>query len=172
MIFEEPEIRLVIDRIIERVNRHPSWNDDLMQEALVHLWRVEQARPHQRPSWYLQSCQFHLLHYMQSGRSVDSWKRRAALVSSSLGDEDQEPGQPVADHSATSATSAVHAHEILELLDGELTASQKKVLNFLAEGLSCREIGSRLGVSHNAVIKQRRRIARAAVALGLASPPA
>jgi len=170
MFFEEPQIRLVINRIIERVNQHPSWRDDLMQEALVHLWRLERERPHQRPSWYLQSCQFHLRHYMQSGRSVDSWKRRDGMVSTPLLNEDEASGWSPADDFVALESSALHVHEMLDLLGRQLTPSQKKVLNFLAEGLSCREIGSRLGVSHNAVIKHRRRIAREVVALGLASP--
>lgn len=171
MLFEEPEVRVVIDRIIARVNGHPAWHDDLMQEALVHLWRLEQERPHQSPSWYLQSCRFHLCHYMQLGRSVDSWKRRERMISTSWHNEDGESERSVPDDSAPSQVSAFHAHELLDLLDRRLTQSQKRVLNFLSEGLSSREIGARLGVSHNAVIKHRHRIARTATELGLASSP-
>ena len=170
MFFESPEIQFVLDRIINRVNTDPAWHDDLMQEALIHLWQLEQARPHQRPSWYLQSCHFHLRHYMDSGRSVDSWKRREWLVSTSAQEDTPESERSLTDHSTSLEISEYHAHEMLALLRQRLTPPQKQVLGLLVQGLSSREIGSRLGVSHNAVSKHRRRIAKTAGELGMRSP--
>src|SRR5262245_40962515 len=63
-------------RIVSRIRSDPALHSDLMQEGLIHLWRIQERRPGQTRSWYLQNCRFHLLHYLMEGRSVDSLKRR------------------------------------------------------------------------------------------------
>src|SRR6266446_6417643 len=73
---DQPALRESLIRMIHGVTRDAALRQDLMQEALVHLWLIETRRPGQTKSWYLQSCKFHLQHYLASGRSVDSGKRR------------------------------------------------------------------------------------------------
>ena len=46
--------------IVERLTRNAALNGDLMQEALIHLWRLEEQRPGQSQHWYLRGCRFHL----------------------------------------------------------------------------------------------------------------
>ncbi len=58
-------------RMIGRITSNFALRQDLLQEALVHLWLTEARRPGQTQSWYLQSSKFHLLHFLASGRSVD-----------------------------------------------------------------------------------------------------
>lgn len=139
-----------------------------MQEALIHLWQIEEERPQQTRSWYLQSCHFHLRHYMASGRSIDSWKRRESLTSFATPEtEEEERGFSVPATTSGDGISDISAGEILRLLGQRLTAPQRRVLDFLADGLSSREIGAKLGVSHKAIIKHRRRIASTALQLGI-----
>ena len=54
---------------------HPALQDDLMQECLIRLWKLEVEEPGRTRSWYLQNCRFHLQHWLTSGRSLDSLKR-------------------------------------------------------------------------------------------------
>src|SRR6266516_7608350 len=75
MLVDEHSTREVLRRLIQKLASSPALWDDLLQEALIHLWMIEARRPGQTRSWYLQSCKFHLLHYLASGRSVDSNKR-------------------------------------------------------------------------------------------------
>jgi DNA-directed RNA polymerase specialized sigma24 family protein len=171
MFFEEPETQEVLSRIVAQVNSNPAWRDDLMQEGIIHLWRLEGERPNQSRSWYLQSCRFHLRHHMASGRSIDSWKHQDCLISFLPEVEGDEPECSLLDESITTAISEIDAKEILHMLRTRLTVSQQRVLGWLAEGFSSREIGLRLGVSHKAVLKQQHRIAAVARDLGIAPPP-
>ena len=144
--------------------------EDLMQEALVHLWRVETERPGQTRSWYWQSCRFHLQHYLASGRSVDSAKRGAGQVPFFLnGDDDCD----VLGHTEpeTAILGHVNAKEIVALLSKYLTPRERDVLACLADGLGAREIARRLKFSHAAAIKHRRKIALLALKFGIKSLP-
>jgi DNA-directed RNA polymerase specialized sigma24 family protein len=163
---EQPRTLELLCRIVAQVNSDVAWRDDLLQEGLLHLWRLEQERPRQRLSWYLKSCQFRLRNYMALGRSVDSWKRRHTLVSLCAQDEDELEASSLAGCEAT-LISEVSAGEIIRLLCQRLTAKQRAVLVYLADGLSSREIAPKLGISHKAVIKHRRKIASAALAAGI-----
>ena len=80
MFIDEESIRECLQRMIRRITPNLTLRDDLLQEALIHLWLTEARRPAQTRSWYLQSVKFHLLHYLASGRSVDSGKRRASQM--------------------------------------------------------------------------------------------
>src|SRR6267378_1386006 len=75
MCLDEPSVKYPLLRMIERITPNFALRQDLLQEALIHLWLTETRRPGQTKSWYLQSSKFHLLHYLASGRSVDSTKR-------------------------------------------------------------------------------------------------
>src|SRR5437867_1224868 len=72
---EGPSMKDLLLRMIGMITPNFALREDLLQEALIHLWRVGTRRPGQTRSWYLQSCKFHLTHYLASGRSVDSPKR-------------------------------------------------------------------------------------------------
>src|SRR6516164_1425009 len=76
MHVDEPKTKELVGRLVQKMTSNPTLWDDLLQEALIHLWLTEARRPGQTRSWYLQSCKYHLLHYLVSGRSVDSAKRR------------------------------------------------------------------------------------------------
>ena len=77
---ENASIGAALARMVQSTTSHPCLRDDLLQEAVVHAWLIEERRPGQTRSWYLQSCKFHLRHYLESGRSVDSQKRRAGQL--------------------------------------------------------------------------------------------
>src|SRR6266481_9825687 len=75
MYLDEPSVKDSLLRMTRRITPNFAFRQDLLQEALIHLWLTEKRRPGQTKSWYLQSSRFHLLHYLASGRSVDSTKR-------------------------------------------------------------------------------------------------
>ena|SRR6266568_297540 len=54
-------------RMIGRITSNFALRQDLLQEALVHLWLTEARRPGQTQSCYLQSSKFHLLHFWPPG---------------------------------------------------------------------------------------------------------
>ena len=158
MLVDEPKTKESIGRLVQNLASNPTLRDDLRQEALIHLWLIEIHRPGQTRSWYLQSCKFHLLHYLASGRSVDSNKRRDGQMPYETHSEDQSDRHDLVDPGA-SVQSFVSARELVSLLSRGLMPVEKAVLEGLADGLGPREIGRRLNISHTMVRKHRCKIA-------------
>ena len=158
MLVDEPKTKESIGRLVQNLASNPTLRDDLRQEALIHLWLIEIHRPGQTRSWYLQSCKFHLLHYLASGRSVDSNKRRDGQMPYETQSEDQSDRHDLVDPGA-SVQSFVSARELVSLLSRGLVPVEKAVLEGLADGLGPREIGRRLNISHTMVRKHRCKIA-------------
>jgi DNA-directed RNA polymerase specialized sigma24 family protein len=167
MLIDDVRTRELLSRIVYRLSSDPSIRDDLMQEALVHLWLLEERRPGQRQSWYLQSCKFHLQNFLVAGRSVDSPKRRAGKIAYSDGGGESLFAADADNDNAV--FGQVSARDILSLLCGRLTPFEQSILTHLAEGLGAREIAERMDVTHPTVIKYRRKIASLAIRLGI--PP-
>src|SRR6185436_4097236 len=71
----EESLREALFQMCRRMTPNAALQEDMLQEAMVHLWLTETRRPGQTRSWYLQSCRFHLQHYLNCGRSIDSAKR-------------------------------------------------------------------------------------------------
>jgi RNA polymerase sigma factor (sigma-70 family) len=156
MNVNEPGTRELLRRLVRTITANPVLWDDLFQEALIHLWRIEARRPGFTRSWYLQSCKFHLLHYLAAGRSIDSMKRREGRVEN---ETELETDFFELEDSGDSVLSDVSAREIISMLSRELQPHERAVLDCLADGLGPREIGRRLNISHTMVIKHRCKIA-------------
>jgi DNA-directed RNA polymerase specialized sigma24 family protein len=167
MLIDDVRTRELLARIVYRLSSDPAVRDDLMQEALVHLWLLEERRPGQRQSWYLQSCKFHLQNFLAAGRSVDSPKRKAGKLS--LSDEDTDSYIAAEIDADDAVFGQISARDIFLQLCGRLTPFEQAILNHLSEGLGAREIAERLDVTHPTVIKYRRKIASLAIRLGI--PP-
>jgi len=154
---ENASIGAALARMVQSTTSHPCLRDDLLQEAVVHAWLIEERRPGQTRSWYLQSCKFHLRHYLESGRSIDSQKRRSGQLLPDDADGHDELLEQI--DSGHSVFDCVSARDIISLLSRHLLPPEKAVLDCLAQGLGPREIGRKLKVSHTLVIRQRRKIA-------------
>ncbi len=162
-------MRGALSRMIQGLTPNPALQEDLLQEAMVHLWLTETRRPGQTKSWYLQSCRFHLQHYLNSGRSIDSGKRwRAQLPFTDHSEE--EDFTPEQGDSDNSVVTSVSVREIMTLLALQLSQQEQAVLDCLADGLGPREIGRKLKLSHTMVIRHRRKIAALLTRLELPSP--
>ncbi len=157
MFVDELSTRDSLVRMVRRMTANLALREDLLQEALIHLWLTEARRPSQTRSWYLQSCKYHLLHYLASGRSIDSGKRRAGQLQ--LPNEFDEWDASEESESENSVFTWVSARDIISLLAPQLLPHEKAVLHCFADGLGPREIGRKLKMSHTMVIKHRRKIA-------------
>jgi RNA polymerase sigma factor (sigma-70 family) len=137
---------------------------DLLQEMFIHLVRVEQEMPGHTPSWYIKSCEFHARNYLKHGRSIDSLKRSKNLIPLGQAYEDGNGHVfcfvDVAD--PLDALAETMTNDIVELVMPHLNEMQQEILLSLMNGMGVREIARELGISHPAVIKHRRRIARIA----------
>jgi RNA polymerase sigma factor (sigma-70 family) len=162
-----------LSKIVIRMTSNPALREDLMQEALIHLWQVQEQRPGQAESWYLQNCRYHLQHYLASGRSVDSPKRSSSQVHAH---ESGEDGVEWLDRLTSleprdAVVADVSARDMLEAMSKLLPARERAVLHYLAEGLGTCDIAKRLSISHPMVIKHRRKIAALATKLAIEPLP-
>src|SRR5436190_23046651 len=127
MLVDDVAIRESLIRIIRKVTANGALRDDLLQEALIHLWLTEVGRPGQTRSWYLQSCKYHLLHYLAAGRSVDSGKRRAGQLQFVDVTDGANEGSTDLD-SGDSVLGCVSARDIIALLWPHLKPQERAVL--------------------------------------------
>ena len=140
---------------------------DLLQEMFIHLVRVQVELPGRTPSWYTKSCEFHARNYLKHGRSVDSHKRARNLVPLGQVSNDVdgkvlfllEPVDPLDLH------SELVTQDVVDLIMLRLTETQQRIFFLLIRGLGVREIARELRITHPAVIKHRRKIARIAIEL-------
>lgn len=160
MSFESLVARIspTLKRITHRLNGHHSFfdDDDLFQEALIHLWvrYNDGTLADKTDSYILQGCYFHLRNYL---RKV---QEKATVLSLNTGAGDD--GFSLEDLVAMDGTiSFDNLESRLDVEAGEekyFTDREKMVLSLMLEGMSMREIGARVGVSHVMVLKIRNRI--------------
>lgn len=160
-----------LEKLVSRLTSNATLREDLMQEALVHLWLIQQQLPGQTESWYLQNCRYHLQHYLASGRSVDSFKRSGGRVHPSANGEDHDTLLDIFDNEETceAVLADVSARDIITAMSKWLPEIERTMLRYLAEGLGTCDIAKRLNISHPMVIKHRRKIAALATKLAIAS---
>src|SRR5947209_15347288 len=62
MLVEDPSMRESLRQIVNGFTGDLALQQDMLQECLVRLWRVEAEKPGRTRSWYLQNCRFHVQH--------------------------------------------------------------------------------------------------------------
>ncbi len=147
-----------LKRITKRLNGHFSFfnDEDLYQEALTHLWvdYREGVLGDKTDSYILQGCYFHLRNYLR--------KVQDNVVVLSFNAPVGEDGTRLEDLAAIDdGVRFDHLESRLQMEVAEkryFTEREKNVLMLFLEGMSMREIGSKLGISHVMVLKIRNRI--------------
>jgi RNA polymerase sigma factor (sigma-70 family) len=162
MIFEQQNTRSLLRGMVRRLTDKWDLEDDLVQEAIIHLWLREKERPGQSRSWYIQSCRQHLQNFLRRGRSVDGGNHRCATALR-INPEAEEGREAFVDDTFF---SLVCARDLEAELDKWLTSLERQILSLCQEGLSLREIGERLQLSHTTVRRRQRNIAALASRLG------
>ena len=134
----------------------------------MHYVRVQTAEPGQSSSWYLKSCEFHARNRLKQGRSIDSPKRARNGVPYDEAPPDHDDkhrsegklnSQPV---SQIEVQGEMISNDIVGLILPHLSDRQQDVLFLLMKGCGVREAARELGITHPAVIKHRKKIARIA----------
>ena len=143
-------------RIAARLTNCPAQREDLIQEALLHLWKIEQEPTKRTRSWYLQACKFRMLRELARGRSIDSLKRRVDRVAP----DSLNPDDLFVCHSPVFAELV--ANDFVSQLSNKLSPEENATLQYLIDGLSLREVSRRLNVTHPTIMKRQRKIARLA----------
>jgi DNA-directed RNA polymerase specialized sigma24 family protein len=164
MLIDQQKTCARLRGLVRNLIRNQSLREDLMQEGMIHLWHEELANPGHTESWYIQNCRFWVLNYLKRGRSVDlgTHRREQCLAAKGACDACDEHLETPFEFTST--------RDIVSALSTRLPAAEKEILSYLAEGFGPSDIAVRLHISHQAVSKHRKHIARLATQLGIASP--
>ena len=165
MLIEDATFCELLRRIVTRFTADRVLQDDLMQECLIRIWRLESEEPGRTRSWYLQNCRFHLQHWLASGRSVDSLKRTNGDNCVTI----DEVGEGY--HTNGEFFEGISANDLVSTLAGFLKPHENALLGGLADGLVLQDIALKLKLSYPTALKYRRKIAALTIKLGISPPP-
>ena len=145
--------------IVHRLNGHFTFFDDkdLYQEALIHLW-VSWKEEHldgKTESYILQGCFFYLKNYIRT--ALD----RVALVSMEtlIEDSDMTLAETLPLEAKDSPLDSLESELVMaQFSKAGLTDRERAIIDLTLDGLTTREIGERLGVSHVRIVKVKKNI--------------
>jgi len=161
MVFEELVKRISpkLKRITYKLNGHFSFfnEEDLYQEALLHLWQdfCLGKLDNKTDSYILQGCYFHLKNYIRKTRDKSNLVSLNAMI--------EEEGSNLEEilcleNSKSCLADLENKILIQEIQNNGLTQREKEIFCLSLEGLTTREIGKKLGISHVMVIKIKKKL--------------
>jgi RNA polymerase sigma factor (sigma-70 family) len=150
-----------ITRIAYKLNgRYRSFNhDDLYQEALLHLWNDFRAGKlaDKTDSYVLQGCYFHLKNYIRKVNERPNVISLDAPVN--VEGVCLEEVLPLKFAIQEDCRSRLHTKFLVEAIQNNgFSPREKRILLFLKDGLTTRDIGKRIGLSHVSIVKAVKRI--------------
>lgn len=152
MYFEElvKKISPQLERITKKLNGYFTFfdEDDLFQEALIHLWfEFKKGKLYNKTNSYiLQSCYFYLNNYIRKN------KKNCNIYSLDIINDKDE-------NTLTEIENLLETKLLIEGIKNDgFTDREKRILLLSIEGFTVREIGKKLGISHVRVVKLKKRI--------------
>ncbi len=133
--------------------------DDLYQEALVHLWIDYKYGKllDKTDSYILQGCYYYLKNYIR--KNYDKANLISLENSTNAEGEVFDLDNILSLEGSESYFEVIHCRMLIEQINNNgLTKREKEVFCLALEGLTTREIGSRLGISHVRVVKLKGKI--------------
>jgi RNA polymerase sigma factor (sigma-70 family) len=147
-----------LKRIAKKLDGRFSFIDDadLYQEALVHLWIHfnEGKLADKTDSYILQGCYFHLRNVIRKIHDNGTF-----ISLSTVNEEDGTPLEEVLLPKDMSSFDYIEGRMQVDAIEAcGMTEREKSVLESCMEGMTTREIGKKMGISHVSVVKIRNKI--------------
>ena len=160
MSFEELSKKLspTVKRIAYKLNgRYRSFShDDLYQEAFLHLWNNFNSGKlsDKTDSYILQGCYFHLKNYIRKVNENPNVISLDMPVGQEEGDSSLEEILYLKFGTQEDCRNQLHVQFLAEAIQNNgFSPREKRILIFLKDGLTTRDIGKRIGLSHVSVVK-------------------
>ncbi|PIQ90360.1 MAG: hypothetical protein COV71_05005 [Candidatus Omnitrophica bacterium CG11_big_fil_rev_8_21_14_0_20_41_12] len=163
MSFEELHRKFspTIKRIAYKLNGHyrSFSHDDLYQEASIHLWSnfLKGTLSDKTDSYILQGCYFHLKNYI---RKVNE-RSNVISMDAVLSTNDEATLEDVLGQywSSPDCRGDLHNKFLMQSIqDNGFSPKEKSLLAYFSQGLTTRDIGKRMGISHVSVVKLTQKI--------------
>jgi len=163
MSFEELHRKLspTIKRIAYKLNgRYRSFShEDLYQEASIHLWSnfLKGKLSDKTDSYILQGCYFHLRNYI---RKVNEHSNIIS-IDASLNTNDEATVEDLLGRywSSPDCRQDLHNKFLAQSIRGNgFNPKEKRLIDYFSQGLTTRDIGKRMGISHVSVVKLMQKI--------------
>ncbi|MDD2679795.1 MAG: sigma-70 family RNA polymerase sigma factor [Candidatus Omnitrophica bacterium] len=154
-----------VKRIAYRLNGHyrSFSHDDLYQEAMLHLWNDfrEGKLQDKTDSYILQGCYFYLKNYI---RKVNE-KFNSLSIEAMPGEGEGKRLEEILSLPAVNDCRNHLNNKFIceDIQNNGFNPREKKILVFLREGLTMRQIGKKTGRSHVSVVKAVSRIRQKAM---------
>jgi len=129
--------------------------DDLYQEAQVYLWKGYSAGKlsDKTDSYILQGCYFHMRNYIRMQKTSRKTVSLNEVLSPEFNLKVSDRLESEEDGYAEYLRGLDNRLVADTIQNNGLTEREKQIVRFYADGLTTREIGSRLGISHVRVVK-------------------
>ena len=134
---------------------HTSFNEeDLYQEAVIFLWQKSETEwfCDKTDSYILQGCYFHLKNYIRKKYKKVNFISIDNIINAE--EENARSDSLLKDEKSLCYRDELNTRFIADSIrNNGLTAREKEIVNYYAQGLTTRDIGRRLGVSHVRIVK-------------------
>ncbi len=155
-------IRYQLKGIIRKLNIKYQYidSDDLYQEVLLYLWQQKEKRKlkNKNDSYILQGCYYHLKNYLRKSIKSEYGKINHGHSYHILEEQNREVNKNRQLHYQSADYKPLDEYLFCDEFNQELSVKEKALLNLRMKGLTFREIGKELGISHTMVSKMRRKM--------------
>ncbi len=132
--------------------------EDLYQEMCIHLWSnfADGVSGGVNTSYIVKSCEFYILNHLRKARE----KARIVSLEEPI-NEDGDTLKDILSDTKEPLDKFVDRDLTIEAIrNNRLSKREREVFSLLLKGLTIREAGKELGVSHVMVVKVKNRIIR------------
>lgn len=151
-----PKLRAIAKRLNGRFSFFDE--EDLYQEALLYLWEKWRKGEvgEETDSFVLQGCFFFLKNYCRKmGKKIEI---KSVRLNDFIPGEDNTWEEIIFAEGVDEHFNCVESNLLIESIRNRLTEREENIFSLYLEGLTTREIGEKLGLSHVMVVKIEKRI--------------
>src|SRR5205823_3749600 len=131
--FEDAKFLKSIQSLVRSLSISQEDYEDLMQEARIYLWQIQEIKPDKTSAWYRKGCLFFLKHHLRRKRASDALEHCARDTPLRNADGILREGDE--SECDDSLMSIILAHEIIALLSARLGNRERLIFEEMNNGV-------------------------------------